>query len=108
MRTYLYPNTNDDLNRCLTVELITEFLFGRDVNMIEASENTFDADFLEIFEGASTGQPELLFYPILCRIKFALPGPLLFALDKKLAKLLQIGEVSGLHIITLLVQPSLT
>ncbi|KAJ5209486.1 cytochrome P450 [Penicillium cf. viridicatum] len=77
---------------CLTVELITEFLFGRHVNMIEASENTFEADFLEIFEAASTGQPELLFYPIISRIKFALPRPLLLALDKKLGKLLQIGE----------------
>ncbi|KAH8705781.1 cytochrome P450 [Talaromyces proteolyticus] len=76
---------------CLTVELITEFLFGRQVNMIEASENTFDADFLEIFEAASTGQPELLFHPTMSRIKFALPRPLLLVLDKKLGKLLQIG-----------------
>ncbi|KAJ6087775.1 cytochrome P450 [Penicillium canescens] len=75
---------------CLTVELITEFLFGRHGNMIEASENTFEADFLGILEAASTGQ--LLFYPIMSRIKFALPRPLLLALDKKLGKLLQIGE----------------
>lgn len=88
-----YPGSNDVLNRCLTVELITEFLFGRHVNMIEASENTFEAEFLEIFEAASTGQPELLFCPIISRIKFALPRPLLLALDKKLGKLLQIGEV---------------
>ncbi|CAG8071881.1 unnamed protein product [Penicillium nalgiovense] len=77
---------------CLTVELITEFLFGRHVNMIEASENTFEADFLEIFEAASTGQPELLFHPIISRIKFALPKSLLLVIDKKLGKLLQIGE----------------
>ncbi|CAI7659082.1 unnamed protein product [Penicillium viridicatum] len=77
---------------CLTVELITEFLFGRHVNMIEASENTFEADFLEIFEAASTGQPELLFHPIISRIKFALPKSLLLVIDKKLCKLLQIGE----------------
>jgi hypothetical protein len=64
--------------------------------MIEASENT-EADFLEIFEAASTGQPELLFHPILSRIKFALPQSLLFAIGKKLCKLLQIGEVSGLE-----------
>ncbi|KAJ5865597.1 hypothetical protein N7534_000150 [Penicillium rubens] len=77
---------------CLTVELITEFLFGRHVNMIEACENTFEADFLEIFEAASTGQPELLFHPIISRIKFALPQSLLLVIDKKLGKLLQIGE----------------
>lgn len=63
--------------------------------MIEASENTFEADFLEIFEAASTGQPELLFHPIISRIKFALPKSLLLVIDKKLGKLLQIGEVSG-------------
>ncbi|KAL6922493.1 hypothetical protein FSST1_006519 [Fusarium sambucinum] len=81
-----------DAVRCLTVELISEFVFGRDVNMIEASEYTFDAEFLEIFDIASASQPILLFYPMISRLKFLLPSSLLLVLDKKLGKLLELGK----------------
>ncbi|KAF9870284.1 hypothetical protein CkaCkLH20_12248 [Colletotrichum karsti] len=63
-----------------------------DVNTIEASKDTFEAEFLHIFNVASGAQPIMLFHPTLSRLKFLLPRPLLLAVDANIAQLLKLGQ----------------
>ncbi|KAL9562748.1 hypothetical protein ACKAV7_013100 [Fusarium commune] len=80
-----------DAVRCLTVEIITKFAFGRDIDISEGSDS-FDAEFLDTFDAAAHGIVDMVFMPTFNRLKFLLPMPILIKLDKKMASLLKFGD----------------
>lgn len=80
-------------HRCLTVEIITKFAFGRDIDMIGESDNSFEAEFLDTFDAAAHTIVDMAFAPTFHRLKFILPMPILTAIDKNVANLLKLGDV---------------
>nr|XP_036575938.1 Benzoate 4-monooxygenase 1 [Colletotrichum truncatum]KAF6782594.1 Benzoate 4-monooxygenase 1 [Colletotrichum truncatum] len=76
---------------CMTVDAISDYAFGSDSNLIEASD-TFEAEFLDILNLTLSNFVDLLFHPTLSRLKFLLPKPLLLKVDKGMGKLVQLDE----------------
>ncbi|EQB48558.1 hypothetical protein CGLO_12186 [Colletotrichum gloeosporioides Cg-14] len=77
---------------CMTVDAISDYAFGSDSNMIEASKDSFDADFLDVIHSNLLVFPEMLFRPVLTACKLFLPAPLLAKIDENLAKFLKMNE----------------
>ncbi|KAG5796274.1 hypothetical protein H9Q69_004700 [Fusarium xylarioides] len=81
-----------DAVRCLTVEVITKFCFGIDVDLIDENQVSFEASFLDTFDAASHSIVDMVFAPTFKRLKFIMPMPILVRIDKEIANLLRLGE----------------
>lgn len=79
--------------RCLTVEVITKFCFGIDVDLVYENQESFEAKFLDTFDAASHTIVDMMFAPSFNRLKFIIPMPILTRIDKEIANLLRLGEV---------------
>ncbi|UPK91592.1 hypothetical protein LCI18_002527 [Fusarium solani-melongenae] len=92
LRTFKGPLDAYDAVRCLTVEVITKFCFGIDVDVIDENQDSFEAEFLDTFDAAAHTIVDMVFAPTLNRLKFIIPMSILTRVDKKIANLLRLGE----------------
>ncbi|CAI6027427.1 unnamed protein product [Clonostachys chloroleuca] len=94
LRNFKGPLDAYDAVRCLTVEVITKFCFGIDVDLIDENQVSFEANFLDTFDAASHTIVDMVFAPTFNRLKFIMPMPILTRIDKEIANLLRLGETS--------------
>ncbi|KAF5568406.1 cytochrome P450 monooxygenase [Fusarium phyllophilum] len=92
LRIFKGPLDAYDAVRCLTVEVITKFCFGIDVDLIDENQVSFQAGFLDTFDAASHTIVDMVFAPTFNRLKFIIPMPILVRIDKEIANLLRLGE----------------